>query len=99
MSYGPTSPYFNTKIHNNQFLDVMENRTIPGDPADTYWAITPGYNMRPDLLAYDLYQDSKLWWVFAVRNPNTLADPLFDFTTGTYIYIPSLNVLKQALRF
>lgn len=99
MSYGPTSPYFSTKIPNNQFLDVMENRSIPGDPSDAYWTITPGYNLRPDLLAYDLYEDSKLWWVFAQRNPNTLADPLFDFVTGKSIYLPSLSALKQALRF
>lgn len=59
--------------------------------------ITPTYHLRPDLLAYDLYEDGNLWWVFAQRNPNKLMDPLFDFVAGTSIYIPQLPVLKTAL--
>ena len=97
MPYPATSPYYLSEIVNNQFLDVMINRTIPGDPADVYWQITTVYNMRPDLLASDLYNDSRLWWVFAQRNPNTLKDPLFDFTTGTGIFIPKLDNIKAAL--
>lgn len=97
MSYPATSPYFMSTIVNNQFLDVMINRTIPGDPTDVYWQITTVYNLRPDLLAHDLYNDSRLWWIFAQRNPNTLKDPLFDFTTGTGIFIPKMNVLRTAL--
>jgi hypothetical protein len=75
----------------------MVNRPIPSNPTDSYWEISETYNMRPDLLAYDLYNDSKLWWVFAQRNPNRLKDPLFDFVTGTGIYIPQLPVLQQVL--
>lgn len=97
MSYPATSPYYLSEIVNNQFLDVMINRTIPGDPTDVYWQITTVYNFRPDLLASDLYNDSRLWWVFAQRNPNTLKDPLFDFTTGTRIFIPKLDNIKAAL--
>jgi hypothetical protein len=77
----------------------MINRPIPGDPTDVFWKITTVYNLRPDLLASDLYNDSRLWWVFAQRNPNTLKDPLFDFTTGTGIFIPKLSTIKTALGF
>lgn len=97
MAYGPTSPYFNTSVYNNEFLDVMVNRHIPMNPSDIYWEITQTYNMRPDLLAYDMYGDSKLWWVFAQRNPNRLKDPMFDFVTGTGIYIPQLTTLRDSL--
>jgi hypothetical protein len=97
MSYPQTSPYYLTRIYNRQFLDVMVNRPIPIDPLDQYWEITQTYSLRPDLLAFDLYNDSKLWWVFAQRNPNTLKDPLFDFTTGTQIFLPQMSTLKQAL--
>jgi hypothetical protein len=62
-----------------------------------YWEITAVYNLRPDLLANDLYNDGRLWWVFAQRNPNTLKDPLFDFVLGVKIYIPKENVLKSSL--
>jgi hypothetical protein len=97
MAYTQTSPYYFTSVYKKQFLDVMINRPIPMDPLDSYWVITETYSMRPDLLAYDLYGDSQLWWVFAQRNPNRIKDPLFDFVSGTSIYIPQLPNIKTAL--
>jgi len=97
MMYPATSPYFATRTVNNQYLDIMINRPIFSDPTDMYWQITAVYNLRPDLLANDLYNDSRLWWVFAQRNPNKLKDPLFDFVLGVSIYIPKQNVLKSSL--
>lgn len=95
--YPATSPYQATDIFNEKFLDVMVNRPIPLIATDVYWTITTAYEYRPDMLAYDLYQDSRLWWVFAQRNPNTLKDPYFDFVTGLGIYLPKLSTLKQVL--
>jgi hypothetical protein len=95
--YPAASPYFNTGVVNNQFLDVMINRQIPMQPSDIYWEITQVYEYRPDLLAYDLYANSRLWWVFASRNPNRLKDPYFDFAAGVGIYLPKLDLLKQVL--
>ena len=97
--YGKTSPYYLTDIVNGKFLDVMINRQIPAVPSDVYWTITQVYNQRPDLLSYDLYNTPTLWWVFAARNPNRLKDPLFDFTTGTGIYIPKAELLKKILGY
>lgn len=97
MSYPQSSPYYVTPIYNNQFLDLMSNRPISINTLDTYWEITQTYHLRPDLLAYDLYSDSRLWWVFAQRNPNTLPDPLFDFVVGTSIYLPEFSTLKTTL--
>lgn len=76
---------------------MMVNREIPKLSNDAYWEITNQFNLRPDLLAFDLYGDGRLWWVFAQRNPNRLKDPLFDFTTGTGIYLPKQSTLKQVL--
>lgn len=97
MSYTISSPYYLTPVVNQSYLDIMTNRPIYSDPTDVYWEITVTYNLRPDLLASDLYGDSKLWWVFAQRNPNRLKDPLFDFTQGVFIYIPTLSALKASL--
>lgn len=97
--YPGTSPYYNTGIVNAKFLDIMVDRPIIKDPTDMYWTVTTAYEYRPDLLAYDLYSDSRLWWVFAQRNPNTLKDPLFDFTEGTGIYLPKNEMLRQVLGF
>lgn len=95
--YYANSPYYNTSLVNDQFLDIMINRPIASYATDVYWMITPTYTYRPDLLAYDLYSDPKLWWVFAQRNPNTLKDPLFDFRAGRYIYIPTKETLVASL--
>lgn len=97
MAYSQSSPYFNTELFAEDFLDLMVNRPISSLMTDDYWEITATYHLRPDLLAYDLYQDSKLWWVFAQRNPNTLKDPLFDFVAGTKIYLPEFTTLQQDL--
>jgi alpha-L-fucosidase len=96
--YPATSPYFNSGLVNNKFLDVLTYRPIPKDPSDVYYTITQVYEYRPDLLAYDLYGDAKLWWVFAERNPNRLGkDPYFDFVSGMKIYIPKLSTLQEIL--
>jgi len=82
---------------NGRFLDVLVDRPIPKLGSDRYWEITNTYDLRPDMLAYDLYADSRLWWVFASRNPNRLPDPYFDFVAGVGIYLPKLDLLKQLL--
>lgn len=97
MAYPHTSPYYSSSVHNNEFLDVMVNRPIPSTPSDTEWEITQTYHLRPDLLAFDLYGDGRLWWVFSQRNPNRLKDPMFDFVVGTSIFLPQLPTLKDAL--
>jgi hypothetical protein len=97
-TYGRSSPYFNTPIVKNKFLDVLQYRPIPFNPTDVFMTITEVYQYRPDLLAFDLYNNSKLWWVFAARNPNLLGpDPYFNFTAGLGIYIPTQDTLQNFL--
>lgn len=95
-NYSKSSPYYKTTTHGN-FLDVMEPRTFPKLPDDVVFRINATYQYRPDLLAFDLYGDAGLWWVFAVRNPNTIKDPVFDFKPGVNIYIPKKTTLAAAL--
>lgn len=97
-NYNSTSAYYTTG-YNQFYLDVMTNRPIPKDADDLLWEITETYQYRPDLLAYDLYQTSTLWWVFYQRNPNTLQAPPLDFTAGTTIYLPKITTLRTALGF
>jgi hypothetical protein len=95
--YPPTSPYSSSSIFDSNFLDVMINRPIPMDPSDVYYILLPVYEYRPDMFAYDMYDDPRLWWVFAQRNPNRLKDPIFDFKAGLGIYVPKLDTIKQVL--
>ena len=98
MAYQATSPYFDTTL-NGEYLGLMVNRSIPKQADDIRFTINETYNLRPDLLAYDLYGTPNLWWVFAQRNPNSLTDPLLDFVTGTSIYLPKKSTLKSVLGF
>lgn len=96
--YPRTSPYYNTPVINNKFLDVLTYRPIPANPIDVLMTITPVYEYRPDLLAYDLYNDPRLWWVFAARNPNLLGpDPYLNMVSGLQIYVPTQDTLQKAL--
>jgi len=95
VDYANTSPWFVTKINSGNYLDIYEKRSIPQDGDDILYSIQPQYTYRPDLLAYDLYGTSKLWWVFAVRNMDTIKDPVFDFVAGTEIYLPKKSSLSS----
>ncbi len=97
-SYDPTSPYYATG-YSQFFLDVMVNRPIPKESDDQIFKINTTYQYRPDLLAFDLYDNSGLWWVFYQRNPNTLTKPPFDFVVNTSIYLPKITTLKSTLGF
>ena len=94
--YSKTSPYYGTQTW-GQYLDIWAGKTIPADVTDALYQIDAAYNGRPDLLSYDMYKDTSFWWVFAVRNPNTLIDPIADFTPGKIIYVPTYKVIKTAL--
>jgi len=97
-NYDTTSPYYNTG-YSQFFLDVMVNRPIPKAVDDLLFTINQTFQYRPDLLAYDLYGNSGLWWVFYQRNPNTLQAPPLDFAAGTSIYLPKMSTLKSVLGF
>lgn len=94
--YSKTSPYYTTPITNG-YLDVMEFRDLPNERSDTLFEVTATYENRPDLLAYDLYQDAGLWWVFAVRNKRTIKDPVYDLKAGVKIYLPKMSTIKSVL--
>lgn len=95
-TYSRSSPYYGTRTW-GKFLDTWTGKTITASPSDAVYQIDNIYNLRPDLLAYDLYQDSALWWVFAIRNPDVLSNPLLGFTTGKIIYIPTRATLQEQL--
>jgi hypothetical protein len=96
--YDATSPYFETG-YSQFFLDSMVNRPIPREDDDVTFVINLTYQYRPDLLAFDLYGNGALWWVFYQRNPNTLTAPPLDFAVGTQIFLPKIATLRSTLGF
>lgn len=95
-NYTAASPYFTTG-YSQFFLDIMVDRPIPRQADDILFKINQTYQYRPDLLAFDLYGDGELWWVFYQRNPNTLTAPPWDFAPGVEIYLPQIDALRAAL--
>lgn len=96
IEYKSTSPYFTTDRFGN-YLDILTKRSIPRNKDDIIFEINPVYEYRPDLLSYDLYGTSELWWVFILRNPNQLNDPVWDFVSGKKIFIPKQSSINSAL--
>jgi hypothetical protein len=97
VNYTGSSPWAATSIENEQYLDVLNIRPIPATADDALYTVEVQYTHRPDLLAYDLYGSSKLWWVFSQRNMDVLKDPIYDLVAGVKIYLPQGPKLRTAL--
>ena len=95
-TYSSTSPWYTTEF-TQDYLDVLSIRPVSAEPDDILYTIQAQYAYRPDLLAYDLYGDASLWWVFTQRNLDVIQDPVFDFSPGTQIYLPKGSSLKSIL--
>ena len=94
--YTASSPYANTSSVNGK-LNLLNVRSFPHLKDDLIYEIDHQYNHRPDLLAYDLYGSTKLWWIFAQRNMDVLEDPIYDFESGVEILLLSPAAVKDFL--
>jgi len=77
------------------FLGMTTLPKIPRTVDDELYEIGHAYDERPDLLAHKLYGNSRLWWVFSLRNPDVLKDPIRDFTAGKQIILPPKSALTR----
>lgn len=95
INYPASSPYYTTP-QTSWNIGLYQNRAVPTSSDDEFVTIEPKYHLRPDLLSYDLYGSWRYWWVFMVRNLNVIRDPIWDFQSGTSIWIPT-NATVQKL--
>jgi hypothetical protein len=95
-TYTKSSPWVSTQ-QTNLYLELLEIRPVPAESDDFRYVIENQYKHRPDLLAYDLYGNPKLWWVFVQRNMSVIKDPIYDFEPGTVIYLPKRSNLEKFL--
>jgi hypothetical protein len=94
--YKPDSFYANTNSI-DFYLDIWENTVNLSTTGDTSIEIHTKYNLRPDLMAYDMYGSPNYWWVFALKNKDKLIDPVEDFKAGLTIVVPPKNGLRSLL--
>ena len=95
-NYSASSPWHDTS-QNRLYLEIWRPRSIPFSKDDFSYTIQPQYNYRPDLLAYDIYGNPRLWWVFMQRNIDIIFDPIYDFRTGVTIQLPKKSSLLVLL--
>ena len=89
VEYKASSSYSNTSI-NRKYLDLFQPVIVQDelDQDQTTMVTQPKHHKRPDLLAYDLYGSSRLWWIFVHYNRDAIKDPIMDFTSGKIIEVP-----------
>jgi hypothetical protein len=95
-AYLKSSPWALTP-QNNLYLELLRIRPVPAEPDDFAYTIEPQYKHRPDLLAFDVYGDPKLWWVFTQRNMSEIRDPIYDFVPGKKIFLPKKSNIERYL--
>lgn len=94
-NYNRYSPYKDTP-QTSWYLDQYTHISIPVADDDEFYVIPQKYHQRPWMLAKELYGNERLYYIFALTNMDSIQDPLYDFTVGKQIRIPS-NVRIQRL--
>lgn len=84
-----------TELRDSRFLDVNRLPQVPRSLEDEEYTIEPMYENRPDLLAYNVYGNSRVWWVIVMRNLDVIKDPLRDFRAGITIQLPTPETVKR----
>lgn len=73
------------------YLDIWKPLDITSSKDDRTYIIETKYHERPDLLAFELYGTTELFWVFWQFNKDAIEDPIHDFVSGLEIKIPARN--------
>lgn len=99
VTYDMSSPYGQTPQITNylQYLDVWKSPVILSSSNDVLYMVEQKYKNRPDLLSYDLYNTTGYWWVFALRNPDLIKDPIYDLIPDVIIYLPDRQNLPKLM--
>lgn len=96
VTYASSSPYKGTPQSTNYLL-WWNPPAIARSVTDSLITLTGRYEHRPDLLSYDLYGTPRLWWTFAMLNPDSISDPIWDMKTGLQIWVASNTSIQGYL--
>ena len=94
--YNNNSLYYTTN-QNTWRLSLWNARDIPVMSSDQVLVLDQVYQYKPDLLAYDLYGSSRLFWVFMMRNKDLIFDPIYDMVAGMTLLVPTKDSLTSLL--
>lgn len=79
---------------NKFYLDVANLPNLDGVKG-TNIIVPPECENRPDLLSYQQYGTSRLWWIIALANADALKDPIWDLKSGMTLFIPDKSLLNE----
>lgn len=94
-NYSRYSPYRNVK--QTWYLGYYEPTPINSADDDEIFTITPEYAENPSKLALERYGNERLWYIFSLANMDIIIDPIYDFTVGTEIIVPSNSRIQRLL--
>lgn len=86
-----SSPWSET-TNQGRFSGIYIHKSVKPAADDFNYVVTERQHQAPDVLAYDLYGDWRLWWL--VPNLNELEDPTFDLKAGMTVRCPSVQRAK-----
>ena len=86
-----SSQYFDTQLVDNAYLDIARIRPLISDVTDQEYTVPPKFANRTDLLAFELYNNPNLWWVFQLLNMDLIVDPQADLVEGLVIKITTAD--------
>ena len=84
-----TDTFYGNCVSDGFFMGYYVPKELPKSSDDYYYIIPIKYDLKPGQLAYDLYGDAHLLWIFSVFNREIIVDPLFDFRAGKIIRVPT----------
>lgn len=79
------------------FMKEYKDYNIPTDASDYVLLVEHKYENKPKLLAFDLYGDASLSWIFTYFNRDLIEDPIFDLKAGIKIIVPTKERLSKYL--
>jgi hypothetical protein len=87
----------NTPAYNNgtEVIFGLRQEVIVPDPTDKIVAVTQPFEGKLDVLAYELYGNTELWWVIAELNQ--IVDPLTEIKLGLQLRVPTKERLNNIL--
>lgn len=69
------------------------HRSVKPAADDFYVTVSDRQHQAPDVLAFDLYGEWRLWWLIPLLNE--LEDPTFDLQAGLEVRCPSIVRAKS----
>lgn len=94
-SYNRYSRYKSTT--QTWYLGYNEPTSIAPSDDDEILTLPAKYNENPAKLAYDRYNNERLYYVFALANIDIIIDPIYDFVTGITIRVPTNARIQKML--